>query len=172
VLAVSVRPGGALALIELRCRQVAAEHLARTGAAIDDGAASHDERDEPDLLDVEPSTRTRELASHLGALGTVTASALRDADADRALYLFLPPGSDVRAVGALAHDVSSAMRQAAEAGVAFRTAVLRSGGRRIVIRLPAAMSEPWGTLVAVGETARPGLAYRQVEQAAAALGAL
>ncbi len=171
VLAVSVRPGGALALLELRCRQAAAQHLAGTGAAVDDGGA-HDERDEPDLLDVEPSTRTRELASCLGALGTVTASALRDADADRALYLFLPPGSDVRAVGALAHDVSSAMCRAAEAGVAFRTAVLRSGGRRIVIRLPAARSGPWGTIVAAGETAKPGLAYRQVEQAAAALGAL
>ena len=92
------------------------------------GRASGDERDEPDLLDVEPSTRTREVASSLGALGTVTASSLRDAEADRTLYLFLPPGSDVRALGALAHDVSAAMRQAAEVGVTYRTAVLRSGG--------------------------------------------
>ena len=126
VLAASVPPGGGVALLELRCRQAAAAHAARAGAPLDDGAASGEERDEPDLLDVEPSTRTREVASSLGALGTVTASSLRDAETDRALYLFLPPGSDVRAVGALAHDVSGAMRQAAEAGVTFRTAVLRS----------------------------------------------
>jgi hypothetical protein len=121
------------------------------------------------LLDVEPSTRTREVASSFGALGTVTASSLRDPETDRALYLFLPPGSDVRAVGALAHDVSGVMRQAAEAGVTFRTAVLRSGARRVVIRLLAGHSN---SIVAAGETAKPGLAYRQVEHAAAALGAL
>jgi hypothetical protein len=169
VLAASMPPGGGIALLELRCRQAAAAHAARAGAPVDDGAASGDERDEPDLLDVEPSTRTREVASTLGALGTVTASSLRDPETDRALYLFLPPGSDVRAVGALAHDVSGAMRRAAEAGVTFRTAVLRSGARRMVIRLlPGRLN----TIVAEGETAKPGLAYRQVEHAAAALGAL
>lgn len=169
VLAASVPPGGGIALLELRCRQAAAAHATRTGAPLDDGAASGEERDEPDLLDVEPSTRTREVASSLGALGTVAVSSLRDPETDRALYLFLPAGSDVRAVGALAHDVSGAMRQAAEAGVTFRTAVLRSGARRIVIRLLAGRLD---TIVAAGETAKPGLAYRQVEHAAAALGTL
>jgi hypothetical protein len=169
VLAASVPPGGGVALLELRCRQAAAAHAARAGAPLDDGAASGEERDEPDLLDVEPSTRTREVASSLGALGTVTASSLRDPETDHALYLFLPPGSDVRAVGALAHDVSGVMRQAALAGVTFRTAVLRSAARRVVIRLLAGHSD---SIVAAGETAKPGLAYRQVEHAAAALGAL
>ena len=51
----------------------------------------------------------------------------------------------------------------------FRTAVLRSGARRIVIRLLAGRSN---SIVAAGETAKPGLAYRQIEHAAAALGAL
>jgi hypothetical protein len=168
VLAASVPPGGGVALLELRCRQAAAAHAARAGAPLDDGAESGEERDEPDLLDVEPSTRTREVASSLGALGTVTASSLRDTETDHSLYLFLPPGSDIRAVGALAHDVSGAMRQAAEAGVTFRTAVLRSAARRVVIRLLAGHSN---SIVAAGETARPGLAYRQVEHAAAVLGA-
>ena len=169
VLAASVPPGGGVALLELRCRQAAVAHAARAAAPLDDEAASGEERDEPDLLDVEPSTRTREVASSFGALGTVTASSLRDPETDRALYLFLPPGSDVRAVGAFAHDVSGVMRQAAEAGVTFRTAVLRSGARRVVIRLLAGHSN---SIVAAGETAKPGLAYRQVEHAAAALGAL
>lgn len=170
VLVASVPPGGGIALLELRCRQAAAAYAARAGAPLDDGAASGEEHDEPDLLDVEPSTRIREVASSLGALGTVTASSLREPETDRALYLFLPPGSDVRAVGALAHDVSGAMRHAAEAaGAMFRSAVVRSAARRIVIRLLAGHSE---TIVAAGETAKPGLAYRQVEHAAAALGAL
>ena len=169
VLAACVPPGGGVALLELRCRQAAAAHAAGAAAPLDDWAASGEEHDEPDLLDVEPSTRTREVASSLGALGTVTASSLRDPETDRALYLFLPPGSDVRAVGALAHDVSGVMRQAAEAGVTFRTAVVRSAARRVVIRLLAGRSN---SIVAAGETARPGLAYRQVEHAAAALGAL
>ena len=169
VLAASVPPGGSVALLELRCRQVAAAHAACAVAPLDGGAASAEERDEPDLLDVEPSTSTREVASSLGALGTVTASSLRDPETDHALYLFLPPGSDVRAVGALAHDVSGVMRQVAEAGLTFRTAVLRSAARRVVIRLLAGHSN---SIVAAGETAKPGLAYRQVEHAAAALGAL
>jgi len=61
------------------------------------------------------------------------------------------------------------MRQVAEAGLTFRTAVLRSAARRVVIRLLAGHSN---SIVAAGETAKPGLAYRQVEHAAAALGAL
>ena len=172
VLAVAVPTGGSVALLELRCRQAAGEHAARPDAAGDEAVWAHDDREEPDLLDVESSTRTHEVASSLGALGTVTASTLRDADADRALYLFLPPGSDVRALGAIAHDVSRVMRTAQAGDAPFRKAVLRSGGRRMVVRLSAASSEFAGTVVAAGETARPGLAYRQVERAAAALGAL
>ena len=168
VLAACVPPGGGVALLELRCREAAAAQAATTGAPLDDGPASGEEHDEPDLLDVEPSTRTREVASSLGALGTVTASSLRDPETDRALFLFLPPGSDVRAVGTFAHDVSGVMRQAAEAGVTFRTAVVRSAARRVVIRLLAGRSN---SIVAAGETARPGLAYQQVEHAAAVLGA-
>jgi hypothetical protein len=169
VLAIAVPPGGSVALLELRCRQAAAERVPRRAA---DVVSAPDDRDEPDLLDVESSTRTREVASSLGALGTVTASTLRDADADRALYLFLPPGSDVRALGALAHDVCRVMRGDPGERTPFRTVVLRSGARRMIIRLSAASSALAGTVVAAGETARPGLAYRQVERAAAALGAL
>ena len=113
--------------------------------------------------------RALELASSLGAFGTLTASSLRDPETDRAIYLFLPPGSDPRAVGALAQQVSGAMRQAAEAGVTFSAAVLRSAARRMVIRLPAGRSD---TIVAAGAAAKPGLAYRQIEHAVGALGAL
>jgi len=172
VLAATVHGGRSLALLEIRCRAAAAGYAARMHVVPADAAASTDERDEPDLLDVEPSTRLREVASSLGALGPVTASALRDAEADRAIYLFLPPGSDVRMVGALANDLSRAMREAAATGMVWSVAILRSGSRRMVVRLPGAASACSDTIVAAGETTRPGLAYRQVEHAAAALGAL
>ena len=171
VFAAAVHPGGTLALTELRCRQAAAEYAAREGRSAAPGAEPFDEREEPDLLDVEPSTRIREIAASLGALGAVTASTLRDADGDRAFYLFLPPGSDVRAMGAIANDLSRALRRSAEGHAVFRTALLRSGARRMVVRLPATLSGRSDTIVAAGETARPGLAYRQIEHAAVALGA-
>ena len=52
-------------------------------------------------------------------------------------------------------------------GLVLHSAVLRSGRRRLIIRRPAGSN----LLVAGGETERPGLAYRQVESAALALGA-
>jgi hypothetical protein len=168
VLAATVVPGGSLALLEMRCRQTAADAAGRPAPERADDAA---ERDEPDLLDVECSTRVRGIASMLDALGPVTASTLRDAHADRALYLFLPAGSDVRTVGALAQKVSHRLEQAADAGVVFRVAVLRGPGGCLVIRPPAGAPARFPTIVAAGQTARPGLAYRQVERAAVALGA-
>src|SRR5262249_12491062 len=150
----------------------AAGYAARHERAEIHAGSAPDDHEEPDLLNVDPSTRVREVASSLGALGTVTASALRDAQADRAIYLFLPPGSDVRALGALASDLAAAMRGAGDEGQDFRIAVLRSGARRMLVRLPAAVSGQSDTIVAAGETARPGLAYRQIERAALALGAL
>jgi hypothetical protein len=171
VLAAAIESGGALALLEMRCRAAAAARRPGRDAARDTADRDLDDHEETDLLEMEPSTRVREVASRLQALGPVGASALRDAESDRVLYLFLPPGSDVRAVGALASDVARAMR-GRDGSVVFRTAVLRSGPRRIIVRLPAGPSSRTDTIVAAGETERPGLAYRQVERAAAALGAL
>lgn len=167
VLVATVAPGGGLAWLELRCRQAVSVFAAAPGLAVE--RAPDEERDEPDLVDVEPSTRTREIAASLGALGTVAASSLRDAEQGRALFMFLPPGSDVRAVGAFANDVSRSLSSAGETGTAFRTVLLRSGARRMVIRIPSGQAD---TIVAAGETAKLGLAYRQVERAAVALGAL
>ena len=66
-------------------------------------------------------------------------------------------------------DASPQLLRLKQAGVTFRTAVVRSAARRVVIRLLAGRSS---SIVAAGETARPGLAYHQVEHAAAVLGAL
>ncbi len=168
VLVCAVQPGGALALLEILSLR-AADGYARVSQG--SHQASGDERPEPDLLDAEPPTRLRQIAATLDAIGPVMAATLRDPEAERDLYLFLPSGSDVRMVGSFASDLDGAMRKAAGSGPVFHTAVLRAGRRRLIVRLEDAARERSNIIVAGGETERPGLAYRQVESAALALGA-
>jgi len=163
VLLSAVPPGGALALLEILCLRAAA------GCASDAAPSPRvgpDPAVEPDLLDSEPPTRVHQIAATLGAIGPVIAGALRDAEGERDLYLFLPSGTDVRMVGRFAGELDRAMRKAADSGAAFHTAVLRCGKRRLIIRREAAATERSPLVVAGGETERPGLAYRQVESAA------
>jgi hypothetical protein len=119
---------------------------------------------------VDPPTRLRQIASSLGAVGPVSVSALRDAETEQPLYLFLPEGSEARAIGGFAADVARALRKAAELGMVCRSAVLRSGRRRMVIHLQGAGHS--SIIVAAGETDRPGLAFRQVKSAALTLSVL
>ncbi|HET8578770.1 MAG TPA: hypothetical protein VFO18_16860 [Methylomirabilota bacterium] len=169
VLAAAVAQNGSLALLEILCRRAAA---AFTGASEWDGPAGGAGNGEhrPELVDVEPPPRARQVAGTLGALGPVTAAALRATAGEAALYLFLPSGVDVREVGGFALDVAGAMAKAAAASAIFQVAVVRSGQRCLVIRPEASPGGP--TVVAAGETAKPGLAFRQVERAVAALGSL
>lgn len=168
VLACMVPPGGALALLEILSLRAADGYARVSGGS---QQASGDERPEPDLLDTEPPTRVRQIAATLDALGPVMAATLRDPEAERDLYLFLPSGSDVRMAGSFASDLDGAMRKAAGSGPVFHTAVLRGGRRRLIVRLEDAARERSNIIVVGGETDRPGLAYRQVESAALALGA-
>jgi hypothetical protein len=169
VLVAAVSQAGSLALLEILCRRAAAQEVA--GGAAGEGAAWGNGRPaEPELLDAEPPERAHKVAATLGALGPVTASALRDPAGERSLYLFLPPGSDARAVGGFADELARAMRTAAASGAAFDTAVVRSGQRCLVIRPDEGADGRARLVVAAGETARPGLAYRQVERAVTALG--
>jgi hypothetical protein len=167
ILVTALAPGGSLALLEILCRRAA-----REGAAEDrgEGVGFDAEHDEPDLLDVDPPTRLRQIASSLGAVGPVSVSALRDAETEQPLYLFLPEGSEARAIGGFAADVARALRKAAELGMVCRSAVLRSGRRRMVIHLQGAGHS--SIIVAAGETDRPGLAFRQVKSAALTLSVL
>ncbi len=169
VLVAAVSQAGSLALLEILCRRAAAQEVA--GGAAGEGAAWGNGRPaEPELLDAEPPERAHKVAATLGALGPVTARALRDPAGERSLYLFLPPGSDARAVGGFADELARAMRTAAASGAAFDTAVVRSGQRCLVIRPDEGADGRARLVVAAGETARPGLAYRQVERAVTALG--
>jgi hypothetical protein len=61
------------------------------------------------------------------------------------------------------------MRKASGSGAVFRTAVLRSGNMLLVFQPEEIGHGRSIVVVAGGEVTRPGLAYRQVERAAAAL---
>ena len=66
-------------------------------------------------------------------------------------------------------DIQAVMRKAAGSGALFRTAVLRSGRQLLVIQPEDVGHGRSIVVVAGGDVTRPGLAYRQVERAAAAL---
>ncbi len=168
MLVAAVAQSGSLALLEILCRRAAAAFTA-TGES-GGPAASGNGGGRPELIDMDLPVRARQIAATLGALGPVTAAALREAAGTRALYLFLPSGTDAREVGGFALEVGRAMAKATAEGAAFQVAVVRSGQRCLVIRPDAGSGDRPHTVVAAGETAKPGLAFRQVERAVAALG--
>jgi hypothetical protein len=165
VLAAAAPRGGALALLEILCRRAAGDRAARSTAPPHDvvpaGGSS--------LAAAAVPSRAAALTRGLTAFGDVTASVLRDAESEAVLYFFLPAGDDVPAVGAFAQDLHAVMRKAAGSGAVFRTAILRSGDTLLVIQPEEIGHGRSIVIVAGGSVTRPGLAYRQVERAAATL---
>jgi hypothetical protein len=164
VLATAVPRGGGLALLEILCRRAAGDHSdgAIPGAA---GAGLSESRS----LVPMSAERVANISSSLTAFGDVTASALRDVAGEGLLYLFLPAAADVAGIGALAQDVQAIMRKSAGSGAVFRTAVLRSGQRHLVVQPEEVAHGRSVIVVAGGEVTRPGLAYRQLERVTTAL---
>jgi len=165
VLAAAAPRGGTLALLEILCRRAAGARAGRPGAPPHDGAPAGS----PSLAPAAVPSRAAALTRGLTAFGDVTASVLRDAESEAVLYFFLPAGGDVPAVGAFAQDLHAVMRKAAGSGAVFRTAILRSGGTLLVIQPEEIGHGRSIVIVAGGSVTRPGLAYRQVERAAATL---
>jgi hypothetical protein len=162
VLVAAAPPTRSLAMLEILCRRAALGHEGVVGST----AEEDDPRDEPDLVELELSTRIHAIAQSLSAVGPVIASTLRDLETEWPVYCFLPPDSDVRTIAAYACEVSRAMTGAGdEPGIILHTAVLASGRSRLIIRVS---TNPFrgGIFVASGETDRPGLAYRQAASAA------
>jgi hypothetical protein len=169
MLVAAISQSGSLALLEILCRRAATAFTA-AGDSGGGPAASGNGGGRPELVAIDLPARARQIASTLGALGPVTAAALRETAGKRALYLFLPSGADAREVGGFALEVGRAMAKATAEGAAFQVAVVRSGQRCLVIRPDTGSGDRPHTVVAAGETAKPGLAFRQVERAVAALG--
>lgn len=164
VLAAAAPRGGALALLEILCRRAAGDRAGRPAAPHDVVPAGS-----PRLAPAAVPSRAAALTRGLTAFGDVTASVLRDAESEAVLYFFLPAGDDVPAVGAFAQDLHAVMRKAAGSGAVFRTAILRSGDTLLVIQPEEIGHGRSIVIVAGGSVTRPGLAYRQVERAAATL---
>jgi hypothetical protein len=165
ILAAAAPRGGALALLEILCRRAAADRARRPAAPAHEvvPAGGHG------LAPAPVPSRAAGLTASLTAFGDVTASVLRDAESEAVFYFFLPAGGDVPAVGAFAQDLQAVMRKAAGSGAVFRTAILRSGDTLLVIQPEEIGHGRSIVIVAGGSVTRPGLAYRQVERAAATL---
>jgi hypothetical protein len=165
VLAAAAPRGGTLALLEILCRRAA------SGRAPGPPSSGHDVvvAGSSSLAPAPVPSRASALAAGLTAFGAVTASVLRDAESEAVLYFFLPAGDDVPAVGAFAQDLHAVMRKAAGSGAVFRTSILRSGDTLLVIQPEEIGHGRSIVIVAGGPVTRPGLAYRQVERAAATL---
>jgi hypothetical protein len=165
VLAAAAPRGGALALLEILCRRAAGDRAGRPAGPGHDVVSAGS----PRLASAAVPSRAAALTRGLSAFGDVTASVLRDAESEAVLYFFLPAGDDVPAVGAFAQDLHAVMRKAAGSGAVFRTAILRSGDTLLVIQPEEIGHGRSIVIVAGGSVTRPGLAYRQVERAAATL---
>jgi hypothetical protein len=161
VLATAASRGGALALLEMLGQRAAAKgsRLVATPAAQLLADRSRN------LVPAPVPAQAARQASSLTAYGPVTASVLRDTEGEGIFYFFLPPGTDVPAVGAFAQDLQAVIRKAAGSGAVFRTAVLRSGNTLVVIQPEEVGHGRSIVVVAGGDVTRPGLAYRQVERA-------
>jgi hypothetical protein len=165
VLAAAAPRGGALALLEILCRQAGGNRTRCSVVQAPDPARALSRS----LAPAPVPSRMTGLIPNLNAFGNVTASVLRDAESEAVLYFFLPAGDDVPAVGAFAQDLQAVMRKAAGSGAVFRTAILRSGDTLLVIQPEEIGHGRSIVIVAGGSVTRPGLAYRQVERAAATL---
>jgi hypothetical protein len=165
VLAAAAPRGGTLALLEILCRRAAGDRDGRSAGPGQDMVPAVS----PSLAPAPVPSRAAALTRGLTAFGDVTASVLRDAESEAVLYFFLPAGDDVPAVGSFAQDLHAVMRKAAGSGAVFRTAILRSGDTLLVIQPEEIGHGRSIVIVAGGSVTRPGLAYRQVERAAATL---
>jgi len=168
VLVSAVPLGGSLALAEIAALRAAG--ISTAAVAEQARGVSSDDALDADLLETEPTPEVHRTVASLDALGSIVATTLRIQETGRELHLFLPPESDVHAVARLASEIDRALRAVGRLGPRFHAAVLRCGARRLIIRLDRRDTADSSIIIVGGETGRPGLACRQAEDAALALG--
>jgi hypothetical protein len=164
---VGLRPGGALARIEMLARRAAAAHVPASPSA--------DQRDVTPAarLDAAPPPAAAAVAADdLEAFGPLTAQSYREPRTGGLIHCFVSPGASAAELAPFAWEFAQVMAQGAQAGAlgSFHSAVLRSGRERLEIRRLGSTTGPAPVLVVAGaDTGRPGLARLQVERAAARL---
>lgn len=165
ILVAAAARGGSLALLEILSRRA----VSPRGGGAESAATAPPPADGRGLTETPIPPRAQALAASLGAFGAVEARAFRDPTGESTMYVFLPSGRAARAAGAFGQEVHAIMRKVAGSGILFGTAVVRSGRELVVIQPEDIGPGRSSVVVAGGEATRPGLAYRQVERAAAAL---
>jgi predicted regulator of Ras-like GTPase activity (Roadblock/LC7/MglB family) len=167
-LAVGLRPGGALARLEILARRAAAAHDPKAQVV-----APHDAMPVARLDTTPPPTAAAAAAQDLEVFGPLQAQSYREPTSGVLIHCFVPPGASAAELALFAWELAQAMAQGPQAGPlgSFDSAVLRSGTERVEIRrLPSAAGPSPVLVVGVADTGRPGLARLQVERAAARLG--
>jgi hypothetical protein len=158
-------PGASLALLERLCLKEAAVPMGDARPVVRTpapslGAELREAPAEPSVVAVAASLRT---------FGRVTASVLHDPDDPFVVYLFLPSGLEVRALGGFARNLHRALADSPAGAPA--SVLLRVGTRRVVVRPVQGVRR--AVLVAGGgPLERPGMARLELERAAARLGKL
>ena len=176
VMVASVGRVGSLAMLELVCLKAAREHRLAY-------PAPPSRRGPPDRAGSDLQYETRDsgalplgfLAGDLNAFGRVSPAVLRDSSGGAEVCVFLAPGEDSRAVAGFSVDVCRALTREGDepSQGALQSVVFRLGERRLVVRPVKGTPGRFSVLVAVGQSvARPGLAHRQIERAAALLRAV
>jgi hypothetical protein len=167
-LAVGVRPGGALARVEMLARGASAAHDPASLAA-----QPHEATPAVRFDSAPPPATAAAAAEDLEAFGPLQAWSYREPTTGTLIHCFVSPGTSAAELAPFAWELSQAMAQGAQAGALgpFHSAVLRSGGARLEIRRLPSASGPGPVLVVGGaDSGRPGLERLQVERAAARLG--
>lgn len=165
LLVAAVASRASLARLERLSRSAAGEppSAARNGTRVPEGS---DPARELRATVVPPSIR--ELASSLTAFGPVAPAMLRDAADLFRVCLFGPGALEPAPLAQLARDLFGALEGTTIGPVT--SVVVRLGTYRLVVRALGSSAGQTTILVAVGSTARPGLARIELERAVKVIG--
>ena len=149
VMVASLRRGGSLALLEIRCRQAAAGRAAGSSSA---GVCEPEPDEAARLIPVAGGPAAELLAGSLGVLGPLSPTVLREEGAALELCLLLPPGEDAQAIGRFAHTAVRALAgDADDDGLGRLDSVeFRLGERRLLLR-PTDTPGRWTALGMAGD---------------------
>ncbi len=173
VVVAAIPNRGALALLEILSRRVAADYrVTHAALSVATDAPAAGPQSPTDLQEAPVPPQVDLLARSLGACGPVAPLVLEDRARQVLLYLLLAPGVDGPQLGRLACDLYGAMAAEGDPGGIGRiqSIVLRLGSQHVVVKpVPEAGGRSALLVSAGGGEERPGLAQLALERAAARL---